>query len=142
MDVQREKGVLCTCMVMNIMGEMELSELRYVIFCSIPVTVINLRCYSNIKLLKDDLFSVLIQFSCMMQFKPVCMEVTTLLSSDWLGLSLLAPCVRETLCDAYMISEGSHYGDACMSIRQSSHSLNFSLLGSFGWGDSPGSQVP
>lgn len=116
MAVRREKGVLCTCMVMNIMGEMGLSELRYVIFCSIPVTVVDLRCYSNIKLLKDDLFSVLIQFSCMMQFKPLCIEVTTLLSTDWLGLSLLAPCVRETLCDAYMISEEFHYGDVYQTI--------------------------
>ena len=77
MAVRREKGVLCTCMVMNIMAEMGLSELRYVILFSIPVTVVNLRCYSNIKLLKDDLFSVLIQCTCMMQFKPLCMEVTT-----------------------------------------------------------------
>ena len=116
MAVRREKGVLCTCMVMNIMGEMGLLELRYVIFCSIPVTVVNLRCYSNIKLLKDDLFSVLIQFSCMMQFNALYIKVTTLLSTDWLGLSLLAPCVRETLCDAYMISEESHYGDFYQTI--------------------------
>lgn len=116
MAVRREKGVLCTCMVMNIMGEMGLSELRYVIFCSIPVTVVDLRCYSNIKLLKDDLFSVLIQFSCMMQFKALYIKVTTLLSTDWLGLFLLAPCVRETLCDAYMISEESHYSDVYQTI--------------------------
>lgn len=108
MAVRREKGVLCTCTVMNIMAEMGLSELRYVIFCSIPV--VNLM-FSSIKLLKDDLFSILVQFSCMMQFKPLCMEVTTLLSTDWLGLSLLAPCVRETLCVAYLMSEESHYGD-------------------------------
>lgn len=116
MAVRREKGVLCTCMVMNIMGEMGLSELRYVIFCSIPVTVVDLRCYSNIKLLKDDLFTVLIQFSYMMQFKALYIKVTTLLSTDWLGLFLLAPCVRETLCDAYMISEESHYSDVYQTI--------------------------